>query len=188
MVWESAQAKGHNKQGVWLWLCSFRDLESSSYRHKPSCCREHLFLIYMFKCNVRVLILRLTHLSPSHSRVYYFHFQVWWDGARWLVTNFRISYDSRPNMQCCQLTQSEHGLSFSKDWSKKNEYSRCVSRLPPSFQAYLSLPLPRHATLPHSPRCVCLTLIFLSLKSSLWPVSFSSSQSILLSWLTVPAL
>lgn len=40
----------------------------------------------------------------------------------------------------------------------------------------------------HTPRCSRLTRIFLSLKSSLWPVSFSSSQSILLSWLMVPAL
>lgn len=48
---------------------------------------------------------------------------------------------------------------------------------------YFSQSVPSH----HTP-LPGLTLIFLSLKSSLWPVSFSSSQSILLSWLTVPTL
>lgn len=186
MVWESAQAKGHIEQAICLWLWCFKvhltDISQAVGENT-------FFLIYMFKCNIRVLILRLTHLSPPHNRrVYDFHFQVWRDGAKCVVTSFRISYDLRPNVQYCQLMQSEHHLSFSRKWSKNYQHFKCVSHLPPSIQAYLSLPLPRHATLPHSPQCACLTLIFLSLKSSLWPVSLSSSQSILLSWLIVPVL
>lgn len=37
---------------------------------------------------------------------------------------------------------------------KSEEYFRCASHLPPPIQAYLSLPLPTHAILPHGLRCL----------------------------------
>lgn len=99
--------------------------------------------MHMFKCN----ILRLTYLSPSHSRrAYDFHFQVWWDEARCLVTNFRISCDSRQtwnaastcNLNMVYLSQR----SGHKIMSTSNVFFTSTS---PFRYIYLSLSLPRHA-------------------------------------------